>query len=234
MTPRDPVRLTVKLADDINALHAFVDRIEAVIAYATKEHALARLRAEVARFEPIDWQRRHSPVARTRIVLARTIDPDTGELVEHAGSSPRRRVADARLWEAMTAHQQDAAEWIQRGFVALVGELAIRTSRVFEDEIARNRCYDKALASVERDAMALLAYKRWVRECAARGDNIAAALNVLCFGADCASVDKASRRRHGWARERLFEALDVYCKVRGWPVEAKSSPPPRKRKTKEP
>ncbi len=145
---------------------------------------------------PYDFQENHSPTRR-------------------ASSNARQRILDARLWNKLSANQQDAAIRIERACHLLNKGLGFRISSPHRERISGNRPqniddYQNHLTNI---------YLKWAQECQKEQLSHAACIDILVFGKSCSAVDTARRIRKGWARQNLDDCLNLYCKLKGWPVE---------------
>ena len=61
-------------------------------------------------------------------------------------------------------------------------------------------------------------YNDWVEEMTRRRLPTGPVLDIVIEGRSCREVDHARRVRKGTARELLCVALDLYCRVAGWPA----------------
>ena len=152
--------------------------------------------------EPNDWQERIEPTEAVEVTISRS----TRRVKEIA----RRRVVEARLWNAMSEEQQVAAERIARGFQVITAGLGHGGMRL---DVRGGPSYgdpwEKARDLIED-------YWAWAKRAQRERLNVAAALDVLAFGHSCRDVDRWRRKRKGWARGNLFGGLEVYCGIKGW------------------
>jgi hypothetical protein len=142
-------------------------------------------------------------------------DLATGRMVE-IGVTVRRR-SDAALWDwiAKQPDYERAAARIGAAFTALDRGLGLQ-----ESALARAMRGDPGGPGGPdylRRLNGLLAdYFDWGRECTRRGISHAAAMDVLGYAKSCRQVERERRKRNGWARENLDDALALFCALRGW------------------
>lgn len=159
--------------------------------------------------QPSDWQERIEPTEAVEVTISRS--------TRRVREICRRRVVEARLWDAMSGDQQGAAERIAGGFEVITAglgasgmRLGVRGDRSYGDP------WEGARGLIED-------YWAWAKRTQRQELSVAAALDVLAFGLSCREVDRRRRKRKGWARGNLFEALEVYCDVKGWSGRRKSA-----------
>lgn len=153
---------------------------------------------------PHDYQENHSPSEQTRIRLShlrKTI-------------SASRRIVDARLWDAMSFEQQNAAIAIDHAFQTIGKGLGYRNSR-FERRESQTPTY-RTQSETDYQADLINQYFGWAKECKREKTNHAAIIDVLSFGKSCKAVDRERKCRNGWAKTNLLDGLDIYCKIMGW------------------
>lgn len=148
-----------------------------------------------------DMQERHSPTEQVSVRL-------TAERRLHKS---QRRIVDARLWEGMSAVQQDAAieiamahEMLGRG----MGYVLSNWQRI-------PGCSGPSNIS-EAHARLINFYTGWAQKCAKQKISHAMVIDVLCFGFSCRMLDHDRRQRPGGTRENLMKGLSLYCDLRGW------------------
>lgn len=144
---------------------------------------------------PHDFQENHSP---TRSI----------------NRAARQRILDARLWNSLSPHGQEAAIRIDRACHLLNKGLGFRISAPHRERISGSRApniddYQNHLTNI---------YLKWGQACHKDGLSHAACIDIIVFGKSCAAVDKDRRVRKGWARQNLSACLDLYCTLKGWPV----------------
>ena len=176
---------------------------------ASMRKTIARMRARKAldvraadRAQPSDWQEEIAPTE----AVEGTISKSTRRVREIS----RRRIVDARLWDAMTADQQGAAERVARGFETI-------TAGVGHSGMRFGQRVDHGYGDPWEGKWGLIeAYWAWAKQTQRERISVAATLDVLAFGHSCREVDSFRHRRKGWARGNLFGALEVYCDIKGW------------------
>ncbi len=154
---------------------------------------------------PHDFQERHAPTRKA---------PPRQEDSARYNTSPRetrRRLVDARLWDAMTFSQQDAAGHIAAAFEMIGRGLGYATSNWQRIP----GCKGAGNVSEAHGRM-INAYTLWARECAIKKISHALVIDVLCYGFSCRMIDCDRRLKHGAARENLMKGLTLYCRLQGW------------------
>lgn len=162
-----------------------------------------RRRKNAAPATPHDHQETHSPTEAVEMRLS----------AERTTTRSQRRIVDARLWDAMTPAQQDAALEIDFAFQLLSKGLGFRMSD--PHRLRHGRSHG---SETERQARRIAEYFDWAKSCKRENLCHAAVIDILCHGKSCRESDRARRVRNGWSRSNLLEALFVYCEMRGWPA----------------
>lgn len=80
-----------------------------------------------------------------------------------------------------------------------------------------------APADPDRAGWLLALYFRWTIECKIHRVDALAVVDVIGRGDTLAQVDRARRRRKGWAADELRRGLDVYAEMRGWQRAAQAA-----------
>ena len=217
----DPPRFYWLKQDKNEAWPQVLDVSDAVVPWlanglASMRKTVAHMRAGKAlniraadRRNPSDWQEKIAPTEAVEV----TISKSTRRVWEIS----RRRIVDARLWDAMTADQQGAAERIARGFETITAGLGHAGMR-FGQRV------DHGYGDPWENKWGLIeVYWAWAKQTQRKGLSVAATLDVLVFGHSCREVDSRRRKRKGWTRGNLFEALEAYCDVKGWSGRRKSA-----------
>lgn len=151
--------------------------------------------------EPSDWQEDHSPTDNYEVRL-------TGQ---KKTTIARRRKSDARLWESMSGHQQDAAIRIARAFELITSGTAARAQTYERSGIVGIRPPSRAQIEVVEE------YFQWAEAVLRAHLSHAAVVDVLVVGESCHSVDSARSKRNGWTKQNLLDCLNIYCQQQGWP-----------------
>ncbi len=162
----------------------------------TEKKPAPQQRATPPKATPHDFQERYAPTRRAS---------------ERQAESARRRIVDARLWDAMTFSQQDAACAIASAFDMLgkgLGYAASNWERIPGCRGAENVS--------EAHARMINTYTLWARNCAREKISHAMVLDVLCYGFSCRMIDCDRRLKHGATRENLMKGLTLYCRLQGW------------------
>ncbi|MDY0008592.1 MAG: hypothetical protein RBS08_02690 [Bdellovibrionales bacterium] len=146
-------------------------------------------------------QEKQSPTAAVRLRGA-------GEDV-----AARRRIVDARLWDAMTTAQQDAALQIAEAFETMGRGLGYVTS---DWQRIPGACgAGNAGAAHSR---LIYGYIEWTKQCHREKISHAMIVDILVFGVSCRQQDRDRRLRSGSARRNLMDGLTLYCLLQGWPT----------------
>ena len=153
---------------------------------------------------PFDFQEQHSPTKA-----------ETARLGNRQHATPRRRKMDARLWNGLSTHQQEAALRIEFTCQLMTRGLGFRTSSPHLERVSGGKAPERH--SEYHDHLTKF-YMEWATACQREGFSHAAGLDILVFGKSCRMVDTARHRRKGWARNNLDDTLNLYCKMKGWPV----------------
>lgn len=153
---------------------------------------------------PYDFQESHSKTESYKLRFSQSKE------ISYA----QRRIVDARLWDQMSAHQQEAALKIDRAYHLLSKGLGYRTSAPHLERINASRGSDMN----DFQASEITLYVEWANACTKEKLSHAAAIDILVFGKSCAKTDKDRKIRKGWAKTNLFHCLDEYCRLKGWPT----------------
>ena len=151
---------------------------------------------------PHQSQEAHSPTENITLRAAR------GQEKQDA----RRRITDARLWDAMTPTQQDAALQIAHAF-----ETSSRGLGYITSDWQRIRGGGGVNNIGERHAGLLRSYGEWAALCTKNNVSHSLVIDVLVFGFSCRALDRDRRQGQGFARANLMEALWLYADIKGWP-----------------
>ncbi|TAL37280.1 MAG: hypothetical protein EPN97_05485 [Alphaproteobacteria bacterium] len=151
---------------------------------------------------PHALQERHSPS------MAVALRAPQGRSAECS----QRRIVDARLWEAMTQAQQDAALEIARVFESLSRGIGFQVSDWTKTPSMRG-----GANPAEIHARLLSGYVDWTLRCRKAGVSHSMIIDVLVFGFSCQALDSDRRVRKGSTKANLLKGLSLYCEVKGWP-----------------
>lgn len=149
---------------------------------------------------PHPQQELHSPTEEVLLRLA----------AEKETLAARRRIADARLWNAMTLVQQDAAIAIANSHELMgrgLGYVASNWHRI-------PGCRSSSNVS-EAHARMISTYMDWAKACATKAISHACAVDVLCYGFSCRMIDRDRRLKNGSTRKNLMKALTLYAELCG-------------------
>lgn len=151
-----------------------------------------------------DQQESHSPTEAFSLKLS----------AERQSERGRRRVVDARLWDAMSPAQQDAAaeiaiacETMGRGIGYVISDWQRLPGAGGHGNVS------------EAHARLIGVYIDWAQRCHRQKISHALVVDILVFGFSCKMLDRDRRTRAGTARDNLMRGLSLYCEIRGWPVE---------------
>lgn len=152
---------------------------------------------------PHDLQERHSPTQTVAVRIP--ADKQTRK--------NQRRIVDARLWEAMSASQQQAAIEIALAYETMGRGLGYVISDWKRIPGARG------LSNVaDAHSRLINAYIDWTKYCHKSGVSHSMIIDVLVFGFSCKALDRERRVRAGTSRENLLAGLSLYSRLKGWPV----------------
>ena len=115
----------------------------------------------------------------------------------------------AKLLDALDMTQQDAMKDICLGFELLTRGMGVKVGsygpRVDKSYGAQNRM-------MELEGL----YVQWSKLCMVEKLSHAMAMDAIAYGKSMRQIDHDRRQKTGTARANLIEALDLYCKMRGW------------------
>ncbi len=124
----------------------------------------------------------------------------------------RRRVTDARLWDAMTPTQQDAALQIAKAYETMSRGMGYITS-----DWTRIPGGGGAGNIGDLHARLVRGYVEWTVLCAKNNISHSLVIDVLVFGFSCRALDRDRRQGQGLTRANLMEGLWLYADMKGWP-----------------
>lgn len=124
----------------------------------------------------------------------------------------RRRITDARLWDAMSGAQQDAALNIAFAFETMGKGLGYVTSNW--ERIPGSSGPGTA---ADMHARLIHGYVEWTKLCAREKVSHSMIIDILVFGFSCRALDQDRRTARGFSRQNLLAGLSLYCKMKGWP-----------------
>jgi hypothetical protein len=152
---------------------------------------------------PHKLQEHHSPSIPVTLRAPQGRAPERGQ----------RRLVDARLWDAMTPSQQDAAVEITRVFESLSRGIGFSVSDWTKPPSMRGGGANPA----EIHARLLNGYVEWTLHCRKAGVSHSMIIDILVFGISCQALDEDRRVRKGRTKANLLKGLGLYCTVKGWP-----------------
>lgn len=123
----------------------------------------------------------------------------------------QRRIVDARLWDAMTPPQQDAALEIARAYETMgrgLGYISSDWQRIPGGRTGGNIA-DAHSRLVNR-------YIDWTKSCHKEKISHSMIIDILAFGFSCRALDRDRRVRAGTSRQNLLDGLSLYCRMQGW------------------
>lgn len=124
----------------------------------------------------------------------------------------QRRIVDARLWDAMTFPQQDAALEIAKAYETMgrgLGYISSDWQRIPGGNRFAGNIADAHSRLINR-------YIDWTKACHKEKISHAMMIDILAFGFSCRAVDRDRRQRSGTARQNLLDGLALYCRLQGW------------------
>jgi len=123
-----------------------------------------------------------------------------------------RRIVDARLWEAMTPPQQDAAVEIAKAYETMgrgLGYIASDWQRLPGSRSHAGNIADAHSRLINR-------YIDWTKACHKEKISHSMIIDILAFGFSCRALDRDRRQRSGASRQNLLDGLTLYCRLQGW------------------
>lgn len=150
---------------------------------------------------PHDLQEKHSPTETVTVRL-------TAERRIHQS---QRRMTDARLWDGLSATQQEAAIEITTAFDMMgrgMGYVLSNWERL-------PGCNGQSNVS-EAHGRLMNLYINWAKECAREKISHSMVADVICFGFSCRMIDRDRRLKNGATRKNLIRGLQLYCDLSGW------------------
>lgn len=150
---------------------------------------------------PHDFQEKRSPSKKISVRLT----------AERSVEKCHRRIVDSRLWEAMSAPEQEAALEI-----ALAYETMGRGLGYVQSDWQRIPGCKGASQATEMHSRLINQYIDWTKACHKKKVSHAMIVDILVFGFSCRKVDHDRRMRSGSARQNLLAGLSLYSRLRGW------------------
>ena len=126
----------------------------------------------------------------------------------------RRRITDARLWDAMTGPQQDAALNIAFAFETMgkgLGYVTTDWQRIPGSSGPGN--------AADMHGRLIHGYVEWTKLCARDKISHSMIIDILAFGFSCRMLERDRRTAAGFARNNLLAGLKLYCRMKGWPED---------------
>lgn len=128
-------------------------------------------------------------------------------------NAARRRIVDARLWDAMSPAQQDAALQIAEAFETMGRGLGYVSS-----DWQRIPGAGGPGGAGAAHSRLIHGYVEWTKQCHREKISHAMMIDILVFGFSCRQQDRDRRLRSGSARKNLMDGLTLYCLLQGWPT----------------
>lgn len=158
---------------------------------------------------PTDHQERHSPTEPVMVRIATRIEGDSRIAVTKERSRCR---VDDRVWSDMTVEQEKASDQIAMAWHLICGEIQIKTMK-YEPPTSRGKPGMGGGESMEYRI--LENYFTWSRELPKNKMSFHAISDIMFEGKTFRQTDADYRHRHGWARNNLLTALDLYAEISG-------------------
>ena len=153
--------------------------------------------------EPADWQEQHSPTEAVEVRIDH----------QRTKQTATRRKMDARMWDAMTRAEEQAAECILAAVLIRTGEVGIKARR-FDRSVPGPDC--SASDRAGRQADLLRRYDRWVQHARTEGLSPSDVIQIIVHGQSCGQQDRDRRQRNGTAKAHLIKALTLFAVQQGW------------------
>ncbi|MAX82367.1 MAG: hypothetical protein CL843_19585 [Crocinitomicaceae bacterium] len=173
------------------------------------------------RFRLIDVDDMHDRITESVRVQIRTIvETESGRVNKVTRDAYTVRKSHAYLIKAMQEHKLPLTEAfgdIAKGFAIAGGAIRVRVTRLDDAGGGPDVTLDDRRRIELEDA-----YRDWAKELIGEKSHPdrhlrhTAAIDIIAFGLSCRKVDAKHHKRNGWAKDNLIEALEVYCKLRGW------------------
>jgi len=155
------------------------------------------------------WRDQRSPHTRQEH-LSPTETVDIRAPGERDQRQNRRRIVDARLWDAMDAEQQRAALEIVMAFQSMSRGLGYASSDWTRLPGGRGINAGDLQARLMHD------YIDWTKRCHKESVSHSMVIDVLVYGFTCQMIDRDRRVRTGTTRKNLMDGLTLYAEIRGW------------------
>lgn len=139
--------------------------------------------------------------------------PLVWDFVKEGSRERRLRLQDGfhlALLKSLTPPQFDAMCEIYAAYSSIVGGVGVRA---FDPGYVRGTS-----GSVDKTAALVADYFSWAREVQRLKLDHAMSISIIYGGMSCKHVDAAYRQANGTAKKNLRSALDVFCRIRGWPT----------------
>lgn len=157
---------------------------------------------------------RENPITQKltdRVVVSAT--GGMGTCWRSARSNPSTRIRksnvgarDPRFFALLTEDQIRISERIARGFHLRTTGLGVRTQTYSWQPSGTSNAEDWQFDLMRR-------FTLWATAVQEAGLSLAAVLDVIVFGKSCRAVDRARRKRNGYVRAQILEALELYEKI---------------------
>lgn len=147
--------------------------------------------------DALDWQERHSPTARSEVLLRGARQP----------IGVRRRICDIRLWDGLDQPQQEALLTLAHIVEVIAGGCRMRGMKL--GQRVQGGAGQPDLASIEFDR-----WCRWSRDARQQGIDHDVLMRLIVDGASLRAIETARGvAKHGWARQHLVAALDLWIEL---------------------
>ncbi|GEM_PF-4134465 len=115
----------------------------------------------------------------------------------------------AKLLDALDMTQQDAMVDIILGFEGLTRGMGVKVGS-YGPRV--DKSYSTGSRMMELEGL----YVQWSKLCQVERVSHAMAMDSVAYGKSLRQIDHDRRQRTGTAKSNLIDALDLYCKMRGW------------------
>jgi len=124
----------------------------------------------------------------------------------------RRRKQDARLFDDLDSYHQQAMEEILDGWNYATNGIGVKVMqwKRFEE---RHR---GKFPLTSRGEDMRTNFVDWATRGREREFHLRGAIEIIVFGWSLNKTDKFFKKRNGWAKWNLLDALNSYCKLRGF------------------
>ncbi len=129
----------------------------------------------------------------------------------------KRRRHAAQMFDAMSEYQVMAFAEIGRAFKSMTSGMTMKIMK-YDERVAGTSNQNAA----EYEAALQITYMKWARQVQSdKALEHAFCIDVIAYGKTLGQVDAERRMRKGKAKQNLLACLNVWCAMKGWPVEKK-------------